>query len=376
MRSNTLISCAILLAVLVGVVGGGVMGGLAGYYAAQQSVQTAQPAVSPLPVTVSNIPTVSPGPSQVVNLTLSEESAVIEAVKKVKPAVVTVVAQVQTRRGLLDAASGSGVIIDPQGYIVTNNHVIEGQRDIVVIFADGSKTNAKIVGADSIADLAVLKVDTPVPASASFGDSSALQPGQLAIAIGSPLGDFRGTVTLGVVSALNRSLGNQRGLIQTDAAINNGNSGGPLVNTQGQVIGINTMVVRSAGLGTVAEGLGFAIPSNLVREIAAQLIAKGKIERPYMGITYQEVDPQIASAMNLTVQTGIVVMSVEPNTPAQKAGLQEGDVILAIGGQKLDAENSLTVVLFSHKVGETVTLTVMRNGKTIELKLTLGARPN
>ncbi len=376
MRSNTLISCAILLAVLVGVVGGGVMGGLAGYYAAQQSVQTAQPAVSTVPITVSNIPTVSPGPSQVVNLTLSEESAVIEAVKKVKPAVVTVVAQVQTRRGLLDAASGSGVIIDPQGYIVTNNHVIEGQRDIVVIFADGSKTNAKIVGADSIADLAVLKVDTPVPASASFGDSSALQPGQLAIAIGSPLGDFRGTVTLGVVSALNRRLGNLRGLIQTDAAINNGNSGGPLVNTQGQVIGINTMVVRSAGLGNVAEGLGFAIPSNLVREITAQLIAKGKVERPYMGITYQEIDPQIASAMNLTVQTGIVVMSVEPNTPAQRAGLQEGDIILAIDGQKLDAENSLTVILFSHKVGETVTLTVVRNGKQIELKLTLGARPN
>lgn len=371
-KNNFWLSCAIVAAVLLGVVGGGVMGGLAGYYAAQSVPVT--PA-APAPIVVSNNPTAPAVQPQIVNLTLKEESAVIDAVKKVKPAVVTIVNQIQTRRGVLDASSGSGVIIDPKGYIVTNNHVIEGQRDIQVIFADGSKADAKLVGADPIADLAVLKVETAVPTFAPFGDSNALEPGQLAIAIGSPLGDFRGTVTLGVVSALNRSVGNQRGLIQTDAAINNGNSGGPLINTQGQVIGINTLVVRTSGTGNLAEGLGFAIPANMVREITSQLIAKGKVERAYMGVTYQEVDPQIASAMNLKATAGIVVMSVEPNTPAQRAGLREGDVILSLNGQKIDQDHPLAVLLFSHKVGDTVTLKVLRDGKEIEIKLTLGARP-
>lgn len=376
-RSNTfLMSCFILVAVLLGIVGGAAMGGLAGYYAAQ-SVQPVQVVASP--IAVSNIPTAPTAPvtpPHVVNLTLKEESAVIDAVKKVKPAVVTIVNQVQSRRGVLDASSGSGVVIDPKGYIVTNNHVVEGQRDIQVIFADGSKADAKLIGADPLADLAVLKVEIAVPAFVPFGDSNALEPGQVAIAIGSPLGDFRGTVTVGVVSALNRSVGSQRGLIQTDAAINNGNSGGPLINTQGQLIGINTLVVRSSGTGNVAEGLGFAIPASLVREITSQLIAKGKVERAYMGVTYQEVDPQIASAMNLKATNGIVVISVEANTPAQKAGLQERDVILALDGQKIDQDHALSVLLFSRKVGDTVTLKVMRDTKEIEVKLTLVARPN
>ncbi len=216
---------------------------------------------------------------------------------------------------------------------------------------------------------------SPVPAFAPFGDSNAIEPGQVAIAIGSPLGDFRGTVTVGVISALNRVVGQQRGLIQTDAAINNGNSGGPLINTQGQVIGINTLVVRSSGSGNVAEGLGFSIPSNMVKAITAQLVATGKVERAYIGITYQEIDPQIASAMNLQTTTGIVVVSVEPNSPAQRVGLQENDVILAIEEQKLDADHSLPVLLFARRAGETVTLTVLRDNKPIQVRLTLDVRP-
>jgi 2-alkenal reductase len=372
-----LISCVIVLAILVGIVGGGVMGGLAGYYAAQNSIPT--PTVLQV---VATRPTSTAQPSVVpasTNLTLKEDSAVIDAVRNVKPAVVTVVNQLQSRRGVFGnvspTASGSGVIIDAKGYIITNNHVIAGQQSLQVIFSDGSKADATIVGADSVADIAVLKVDK-VPAVATWGDSTGLQPGQVAIAIGSPLGDYRGTVTVGVVSGLNRVVGQQQGLIQTDAAINNGNSGGPLINSLGQVIGINTLVVRSTNDGNVAEGLGFAIPSNQVREIMTQLIANGRVERAYLGVTYQSVDPQIASAMNLNTTNGVVITRIDAGTPAEKAGLQEGDVILQFDAQQIDQDHSLQSMLFTHKAGDTVTLTILRDTKTISVKVTLSTRPS
>ncbi len=371
--NSALLSCVILLAVLVGVVGGAVAGGIVGYYAAQNAV-VAKPITA---TTVAANPTAQPV-VPVTNITLKEDSAIIEAVRKVKPAVVTVVNRMATRRGYFGTysptASGSGVIIDPQGYIVTNNHVVQNAQSLLVILSDGTKMDARLVGTDSLADLAVLKVDGAVPAVATLGDSSALQPGQAAIAIGSPLGDFRGTVTVGVISALNRQVGTMQGLIQTDAAINNGNSGGPLINSLGQVVGINTLVVRSTNEGNVAEGLGFAIPSNLVREVVSQLISKGRVERSYLGITYQPVDPLSTSGLDLSVTYGVVVAKVEAGSPAAKAGLQEGDVILAFNGQKLD-EDALTALLVKHKPGDVVTLTVWRSGKQIELKVTLGARP-
>lgn len=372
--SSALLSCVILLAVLVGVVGGAVAGGVVGYYTAQNAVAVSKPISV---TTVATSPNTQPTPSvvSVTNLTLKEDSAIIEAVRKVKPAVVTVVNRLATRRSFLSpTASGSGVIIDKQGYIVTNNHVVQNAQSLLVILSDGTKMDAKLVGTDSLADLAVIKVDGAVPAVATLGDSSALQPGQVAIAIGSPLGDFRGTVTVGVISALNRQVGTMQGLIQTDAAINNGNSGGPLVNSLGQVIGINTLVVRSTNEGNVAEGLGFAIPSNLVREITTQLITKGRVERSYLGITYQPVDPLSTSGMDLSVTYGVVVAKVEPGSPAAKAGLQDGDVILAFNNQKLD-EDALTALLVKHKPGDVVTLTIWRNGKQIDLTVTLGARP-
>ena len=171
------------------------------------------------------------------------------------------------------------VIIDDKGYIITNNHVIEGGKSTQVIYSDGSKVDATVVGADTLADIAVLKVEGKVPAVAAIGDSNALEPGQTAIAIGSPLGDFRGTVTVGVISAVNRRVGPMQGLLQTDAAINNGNSGGPLINNTGQVIGINTLVVRATNEGNVAEGLGFAIPSNQVRQIVDHRLHHARPER-------------------------------------------------------------------------------------------------
>ncbi|MBI5651923.1 MAG: trypsin-like peptidase domain-containing protein [Chloroflexi bacterium] len=385
-RSNSfLISCAILLAVLVGIVGGGIVGGFAGYFAAQSAAPApvaipASPILStnpgaPAPI-INTAPTNPPAPPAVTNLTLKEDSAVIEAVRKVKPAVVTVINQLQTRRTTGNpTASGSGVVVDPRGYIVTNNHVIEGQKSLIVVFSDGTKADATIIGTDSIADIAVLKIEGKVPAVAQFGDSSALEPGQWAIAIGSPLGDFRGTVTVGVVSALNRQVARMQGLIQTDAAINNGNSGGPLINSLGQVIGINTLVVRSTGEGNVAEGLGFAVPSNMVREIVAQLLTKGKVERAYIGIRYSEVDPTIASTLNLNVTNGVVIGSVEANSPAEKSGLKENDVILAMDATRIDADHPLAVLLFTRKAGETVTLTILRDGKEMQVKLTLTVRP-
>ena len=371
-----LMSCVIILAILVGIIGGGVMGGLAGYYAAQNS--PAKPVTIPV-AAVSPSSIVSPiAPSQT-NLTLKEDSAVIDAVRKVKPAVVTVINQLQPRRGfsgtVSPTASGSGVIIDAKGYIITNNHVIEGQKTLQVIFSDGSKADATVAGADAIADIAVIKVDGKMPAVAPLGDSNALEPGQIAIAIGSPLGDYRGTVTVGVVSGLNRTVGRQQGLIQTDAAINNGNSGGPLINSLGQVIGINTLVVRSTSEGNIAEGLGFAIPSNQVRDIMGQLISKGKVDRAYIGVTYQDVNPQIASALNLTATNGVVITQIEPGTPAAKAGLLENDVILEFDGLKIDQDHSLASMLYTHQAGDTVSLTVLRDGKTIQVKITLALRP-
>ena len=372
-----LISLAVVLAVAIGIAGGGVMGGVAGYYAAQMNATNAVPAS-----TVSNVASATqPVVTQSTSLTLKEDSAVIDAVQKVKPAVVTVINQMTPQRGsfgrsVAQTASGSGVIIDPQGYIVTNNHVIEGQQSLQVIFADGSKADATVVGSDTVLDVAVIKVNGKIPAVAQFGDSNGLEPGQIAIAIGSPLGDYRGTVTVGVVSGLNRTVDQMQGLIQTDAAINNGNSGGPLVNSLGQVIGINTLVVRSTNSGNVAEGLGFAIPSNLVHEIESQLVTQGHVEHPYIGISFQPVDPQVAGALNLTNATqGAVVMQVEAASPADRAGLQQNDVITAINGQAVDQDHQLVSVLFTHKPGETVTLSVLRNGKQSEIKLTLAVHP-
>ncbi|MBI4787432.1 MAG: trypsin-like peptidase domain-containing protein [Chloroflexi bacterium] len=201
-----------------------------------------------------------------------EESVAIDASRKVEPAVVTIVNKTLpngafTGQELTTIAYGSGVIIDSKGYIVTNYHVVNLDDILWVIFSNGQRVRARVIGEDSVADIAVIHVSGDMPAVAEFGDSSELTPGQVVIAIGSPLDEFHGTVTLGIVSGLNRQVGGLRGLIQTDAAINRGSSGGPLINLRGQVIGINTLTVRTASDSGILEGLGFAVPSNRVREI-------------------------------------------------------------------------------------------------------------
>ncbi len=243
-----------LLTVLAGLVSTGVAGGLTAYYA-------------------GDIDSFRPAPSQA-----SSELSLVNAVRRVKPAVVTIVNQQEPRLDDAGSAtsivSGSGVIFDPRGYILTNDHVVALDEKITVIFEDGHKTPGTLVGEDSLSDLAVLQVAGPVPAVASFGDSGALEPGEMVMAIGSPYEKFDGSVTFGLVSGLDRQVGGLHGLIQTDAAINPGNSGGPLVTTRGEVAGINNLVLRTTSEGRMLEGMGFAIPANQALEVARKLLAR------------------------------------------------------------------------------------------------------
>lgn len=376
-----------LLAVLVigaASVLGAFAGGAAVYWAVARPAAAAalQPAA-----TIQTIASPRQGPTQTQTMTVNIESAITDAVGKVGPSVVTVVSHLQQSSGLgrssQDAtADGSGVIISADGYIVTNNHVVEGGQNLQVILADGTTLPAQLVGADPFSDLAVLQVKGKLPSPAAFGNSDTLKPGETAIAIGSPLGDFKNTVTVGVISGTGRSIDTGDGLtlenlIQTDAAINHGNSGGPLVNLDGQVVAINTLVVRSTGnSGDVAEGLGFAIPSNTVKSVVDQIITKGSVLRPFLGVSWQWITPDIAQANGLSVQYGAYISQVSSGGPAAKAGLQRGDIITAVGGQSLDNDHSFINVLMNYKPGDVIAVTISRNGQTSQVSVTLAARPN
>jgi len=273
--------------------------------------------------------------------------------------------------------SGTGFFITKEGYILTNNHVVEGTKEVTIVLSDGSEQKATIVGTDIYSDIAVLKTDGNVPAVAKLGNSDVLKPGQSVIAIGSPLGNFKNTVTVGVVSATGRSIDTGNGymiedLIQTDAAINHGNSGGPLVNLAGEVVGVNTLVVRSTNSGDVAEGLGFAIPVNTAQAVAQQIIDKGYFARPYMGISFQPINPGIAARYNLPAEWGVYITRVAANSPASQAGLQEGDIITQIGDVVLDETHSYVNALFEYKPGDQVALEVVRGTATLQVEVTLG----
>ncbi|MGH7377485.1 MAG: S1C family serine protease, partial [Candidatus Methylomirabilales bacterium] len=292
------------------------------------------------------------------------------------------------------AGTGSGFLIDEQGHIVTNNHVVEDARSLEVTLADGTKVPATLVGRDPNNDLAVIKISIPgrtLP-SISLGDSGALQIGQLAIAIGNPFGLDR-TVTTGVISSLNRSLRAEsgremRGIIQTDAAINPGNSGGPLLNSRGEVIGINTAIFSPSG-GSV--GIGFAIPVNTAKRLIPQLIATGRVRHPWLGIAGITLSPELARALDLPVGKGVLVAQVYPRSPAARAGLRGGqrrvrvgNTILAVGGDILTgADNTpvesmdrLVAYLDDEKgVGQVVELTLRRGKETVRLSVTLGELP-
>jgi 2-alkenal reductase len=285
--------------------------------------------------------------------------------------------------GASPQASGSGVIIDNRGYIVTNNHVVEQQQSLQVVFADGSRTSATLVGTDPYSDLAVIKVDRSVPAVAQFGDSDALEVGQPVVAIGSALGDYENTVTEGIVSGLHRTLQDANApslqdLIQTDAAINHGNSGGPLLDLSGKVVGINTAVVRGdTSTGDVAEGLGFAIPAKTAQQVANQLMAQGSVERPFIGISYQPIDAQVAAYYNLSRTTGLLITDVQSGSPAEKAGITANSIMTSFDGTELTGTTSLVELLMKHKIGDTVKAMIVPPDSQTEkeVTITLAERP-
>jgi len=349
------------------------------------------------------------------------ESAVIAAVKKASPAVVSIVISEQVpiveqcpynpfgdlppefqqffgntpsvtqpcdtgKTQLQEVGGGSGFIISSDGLILTNKHVVsDTAASYTVITNDGKKYTAKVLARDPSQDFAVVKINATGLPSVSLGDSDGLELGQTAIAIGNALGQFSNTVSIGVVSGLERTVtasdqadGQQetiQGVIQTDAAINPGNSGGPLLDLAGDVIGINTAVASGA------QSIGFAIPINRAKHDIASVKTTGNIQSPYLGVRYITVTSDIATQQNLPISSGALVRgsgdgpAVAPGSPADKAGIQAEDIILKVNGQQLDANHVLGDVIAQYNVGDTVTLTVNRGGKEITLKATLGQRP-
>jgi 2-alkenal reductase len=303
----------------------------------------------------------------------------IEVVEAVSPAVVTVINEVVFDQGASgsspeDVGAGTGFIIDPDGYIVTNQHVVEGGDAFRVIFSTGEERDAELVGADSVSDLAVVKVEGEVPAVVAFGDSDALKPGQTVLAIGSPLRALTNTVTQGIVSAIGRDFSgsNYSNLIQHDAAINPGNSGGPLFNLRGEVVGVNTLGIPQTDTGEPVQGIFFAIPSNAVAQIAQTLIADGRVVYPYVGVSY---NPVILTDQDNNTAYGVYINRVEPGSPAEDGGLQVDDVIIAINDEAITQTDTFSEVLFRHQPGETVELTIIRDDRERTIEITLAERP-
>ncbi len=326
-------------------------------------------------------------------VTIDESSAVIEAADAVSPAVVRIIVEGNEGNvlgGQIPAQGvGSGVIYDADGWILTNRHVVEGGDVVTVELKDGREYQGRVYGIDTLTDLAIVKIDADEGEDfdvAPVGDSSDLKVGQLTIAIGSPLGTYSNSVTSGIISATGRTITVEDGtqldnLIQTDAAINPGNSGGPLLDAAGNVIGVNTAVA------TDSNGIGFAIPINIARPIMEQAVAGRELSRPFIGISYQPIDVQLAERLDLPVTDGALVRildnegnpvdenAVVDNSPASEAGLQTGDIIVSIDGQTIDSEHPLNAILVQFAPGQTVTLQVVRDDNRENIQVTLGTRP-
>jgi serine protease Do len=270
-------------------------------------------------------------------------------------------------------ALGSGFFVSDEGYIVTNNHVIAGAEEIEVMFGDGETRSAELVGADPATDLAVLRIDPDMAITvAPWGDSDAMQPGAWTIAIGSPFG-LGGTVTVGVLSARSRDIrtGPYDDYLQTDAAINQGNSGGPLFNQAGEVIGVNTAIFSPTG---ASVGIGFAVPSRTARRVVAELIETGVVERGFLGVRLQGMTPALARAFGIDDEQGAVVLSVEANSPAEAAGLAEGDIILRFGDEPVESPRELSRMVADAAPGTRVPITVHREGGDMQIDVTVGMR--
>ena len=283
--------------------------------------------------------------------------------------------RMQPQQPQLEHGIGSGVIISPDGYIVTNNHVVDGAISLKVTLNDRRVMDAKVIGTDKLTDLAVIKVDAHNLPCLNWGDSASLHPGQTVLAFGSPFGYFQDSVTRGIVSAVNRQnpysddARKPGGYIQTDAAINPGNSGGALVNSHGELIGINTFIISETGS---FAGAGFAIPSQMARTVADQLIAHGKVDHGYLGVGIESVTPSNAEFFNLKDASGAIVSNVTPDSPAAHAGLQHGDVIRELNGRKVDDSGSLQIAVSQIAPGQTIQLGIIRNGAPMQLSVKVG----
>lgn len=273
-------------------------------------------------------------------------------------------------------AYGSGFFVSEDGYILTNNHVVKNATEVKVSLADGSEYEAKIIGSDPYSEVALIKVEGKNFPYLNLANSDDVKVGQWAIAIGSPFG-FEASVTVGIVSATGRRAivgnSNWENYIQTDAAINPGNSGGPLININGEVIGINTAIYTKTG-GYL--GIGFAIPSNIAEHVAEQLFEHGSVQRGYLGIYAQSLTPDLAKALNLNSHQGVVIVEVSPGSPADKGGLKQQDVIVQINGKPFTNKTNLTHEVSLMKPGSKMTLTINRNGKTKEVELIVGTYPS
>src|SRR5436853_2913545 len=297
---------------------------------------------------------------------------IVSAADRVGPAVVNIDIRqrLNSRRGPREVGgSGSGFVIAPDGFILTNSHVVHDSNQIAVSLSDGREYPAQLVGDDPDADLAVIRIDAPHLAHVRLANSENLRVGQIVIAIGNPLG-FQASVTAGVISALGRSMHAQSGrlidnIIQTDAALNPGNSGGPLVNSAGEIIGVNTAMIRPA------QGICFAIASNTAKFVAGWLIRDGKIRRSYIGVAGQNVPihRRIVRFYGLPLETGVLVVSVEKNSPAERAGLRQGDVIVAFNDQPIGSVHHLHKILVGEQIGVGASLTIVRHTEKLELPI-------
>jgi S1-C subfamily serine protease len=321
-----------------------------------------------------DLPNPPPVPAEDQALLDAYSRAVIDVVDRVGPAVVRL--DVKTSGARRHGGTGSGVIVAPDGLVLTNSHVVGGGAGVKVTTVDGRSLGARVVGDDPDTDLALVRLDAPVTLPAApLGNSKLLRRGQLVIAIGNPLG-FESTVTTGVVSALGRSLRAQSGrliddVIQTDAALNPGNSGGPLVSSHGEVVGINTAVIMGA------QGICFAVAANTASFVLGELVRHGRVRRAYIGIAAQQfsLSRRRRHAAGLTQESAVIIASIEPGTPAERAGLAAGDIILALDGMPVTGADDLIRLLAGEKIGRSVEIATLRNGEQRRASLVPDERP-
>ena len=367
MRTSLRPALALVLLVLLAATIGGAAGGLTARLLGEDKSETPSPSADA-------------GEPPVV---LAEDAAVVDVVRRAEPSVVTIMNQMEPRRdesGALreETLVGSGVIINEDGFIVTNEHVISDAGRLTVRLYDGEERAAAVVSADDpFTDLAVIKIEPGGLKALSWGDSDALQLGEKVVAIGSALSEFHGSVTVGVVSGLHRRWQRDgimmEDLVQTDAAINHGNSGGALLNSRGEMVGLNSNVVRSTDAGEVVEGVAFAISSKVAAPIVDAIIKEGSYPRAFLGIAHQDIDPEMAS-FDLPTDHGAVVVSVSPDTPAAEAGIKEGDVILSMGDIELTSDMPFLNALALLTPGETEPVLLNRGGEEITVQVTFTAR--